>query len=69
MLFWKTQMTTRQWESVNKYVLEFIYWVEHNPFTDPEGMLVCAEWHNLCSVVGRDMASPGSKYGKEDEKI
>jgi hypothetical protein len=43
-------------------VREFIYWVTHNEFTDPENMLVCAEWSNLCEAAGVPMAMAGSEY-------
>ena len=43
-------------------VREFIHWVTHNEFTDPENMLVCAEWSNLCEAAGVPMAMAGSEY-------
>lgn len=38
----------------------FLFWVTHNEFTDPENMLVCAEWSNLCGALGEPMQMAGS---------
>lgn len=35
------------------YGRAFVAWTKANEFTDPESMLVCAEWHNLCATVER----------------
>jgi hypothetical protein len=43
-------------------VREFIHWVTHNEFADPENMLVCAEWSNLCGAVGVPMLMAGEEY-------
>ena len=45
-----------------KTVLDFIYWVTHNDFTDDQGIFVCAEWFNLCSAAGVEMQGAGSEY-------
>lgn len=31
---------------------DFLRWVTSNGFTDPENMLVCAEWENLRTALG-----------------
>jgi len=31
---------------------DFLRWVTANGFTDPENMLVCAEWENLRTALG-----------------
>ena len=41
---------------------KFVRWVAVNDFTDPDCMLVCAEWHNLCAAVGEPMRMAGSLY-------
>lgn len=36
---------------LEKHGRAFVAWTNANGFTDPENMLVCAEWHNLCAAL------------------
>lgn len=38
---------------VEKWARNYIYWATHNGFTDPENMLVCAEWDGLLAALAR----------------
>lgn len=47
---------------LRRCVAAFHRWIISNEFTDPEHMLVCAEWHNLCSAAGLDFKMAGRDF-------
>jgi hypothetical protein len=47
-------------------VRQFIRWIAANDFTDPENMLVCAEWFNLCGAVDEPMRMAGEIYRQKN---
>lgn len=58
---------SRDTDDLAKEVRAFIYWIAANEFTDPEHMLVCAEWHNLCAAVGEPMRMAGEIYKERNQ--
>lgn len=50
-------------DDIEQCARDFLRWVTHNNFADPEGMLICAEWSNLCRVLGVPTQMAGCAYG------